>query len=60
MNAEEFLKEAAVMKYVRHPNLMCVCGGGGDVWVGHRLIAHASDKINEIHRAGPKCMPVFS
>ena len=40
MDAEEFLKEAAVMKYVRHPNLVCVCvggggGGGGDVWVGH-------------------------
>ena len=38
MDAEEFLKEAAVMKYVRHPNLLCVCGGGGgggDVWVGH-------------------------
>ena len=27
MDAEEFLKEAAVMKYVTHPNLVCVCGG---------------------------------
>ena len=26
MDAEEFLKEAAVMKYVRHPNLVCVGG----------------------------------
>ena len=45
MDAEEFLKEAAVMKYVRHPNLVllvCVGGGGGGtgcmgrtwMWVG--------------------------
>ena len=31
MDAEELLKEAAAMKDVRHPNLVCVCvwGGGG-------------------------------